>query len=103
MHSNADALSCIHESLLERKPELRAEIDEERKRQILYEYHDAPLGGHHSMNKTYKAIKEKYSWPNMKQEIEGYVNRCKSCQVNKILRPRRKVPMENTTRQPLKK
>jgi hypothetical protein len=57
------------------------------------------------MNKTYRAVKDKYSWLNMRQEIEGYVKQSKSCQVNKILRPRGKVPMEITTssHQPLEK
>jgi hypothetical protein len=57
------------------------------------------------MNKMYKVIKEKYSLSNIKQETEGYVKRCKSCQVNKILRTQRKAPMEITTtaHQPFKK
>jgi hypothetical protein len=97
LNTNADVLSRIHELSLEDKTKSETEIDEERKRQILYEYHDAPLGGHRGMNKTYKAIKEKYSWPNMKQGIESYIKRCKSCQVNKMLRSRGKVPMEITT------
>jgi hypothetical protein len=50
------------------------------------------------MNKTYRAIRAQYHWPNMKQEIEAYVKHCKSCQVNKVLTPRRKVPMEITTK-----
>jgi transposase InsO family protein len=49
------------------------------------------------MNKTYGAIKSKHSWPNMKQEIEEYVTKCKSCQMNKVLGPQRKVPTEITT------
>jgi hypothetical protein len=104
LNTNADALSRIHE-LSENETNRRKEIDEESKKQILYEYHDAPLGGHRGMNKTYRAIKNKYSWPNMKREIENYIKQCKSCQVNKILRPHGKVPMEITTtaHQPLKK
>jgi hypothetical protein len=97
LNTNADALSRIHELALKNENDLRADIDEEKKKQILYEYHDAQLGGHRGMNKTYKAIKDSYSWPNMKQEIEDYIIRCKSCQVNKLLRPRGKVPMEITT------
>jgi hypothetical protein len=68
-----------------------------RKGQILYGYQDVPLEGHRGMNKTYKAIKEKYTWPNMNKEIESCVKRCKSCQMNKILRSHGKVPMEITT------
>jgi transposase InsO family protein len=72
------------------------ELTEAQKKQILYEYHDAPLGGHRGMNRTISAIKERYSWPNMKLEIEDYVRKCKSCQVNKTLSAQRKVPMEIT-------
>jgi hypothetical protein len=33
----------------------------------------------------------------MKQGIEDYVKQCRSCQINKILGPRGKAPMEITT------
>jgi hypothetical protein len=33
----------------------------------------------------------------MRHEIEDYVKKCKCCQVNKLLGPRNKVPMEITT------
>ena len=56
-----------------------------------------PVGGHRGMNKTYRAIRAQYYWPNMKQEIEAYVKHCKSCQVNKVLTPRRIIPMKITT------
>ena len=49
------------------------------------------------MNRTLKAIKDRYFWPNMKREIEEYVRKCKSCQTNKTLGSHRKVPMEITT------
>ena len=49
------------------------------------------------MNKTYRAIRAHYTWPNMSSEIEEYVKQCKSCQLNKILTPRHKAPMEITT------
>jgi hypothetical protein len=41
----------------------------------------------------------------MKQEVEEYVKRCKSCQVNKVLGPWGEAPMEITTtaRQPIEK
>lgn len=46
------------------------------------------------MNKTYEAIKEHYQWPNMKQEVEEYVKKCKKCQLIKMLKPKSKAPME---------
>jgi transposase InsO family protein len=57
------------------------------------------------MNRTVREIKKRYNWPNMKREIEGYVKKCKSCQMNKTLGPRKKVPMEiaTTARRPFER
>jgi hypothetical protein len=73
------------------------EIDEETKGKIFHEYHDSILGGHRGMNKTYEVIKQHYYWPKMKEEIEEYVRKCTKCQLNKVLRAKRKAPMEITT------
>jgi hypothetical protein len=52
-------------------------INEKVKAKILREYDDSVLGGHRGiMNRTHEAIKEKYSWPNMRREIEDYVKKC---------------------------
>jgi hypothetical protein len=42
------------------------------------------------MNRTISAIKDRYLWPNMKQETEDYVRKCKSCRVNKTLGAQKK-------------
>jgi hypothetical protein len=41
----------------------------------------------------------------MKRDVEDYVRKCKSCQVNKTLGPRKSAPMEITTtaRKPFEK
>jgi len=44
-------------------------FDEDRKKKILYEFHDCPVGGHTRMNKTYRAIKSQYLWQNMRREV----------------------------------
>ena len=94
-NTNADALSRIGRvSALERPVEV---ADDKTKKEILYEFHDSPLGGHRGMNRTYKAISSQYTWPKMKSEVEDYVRRCKNCQVNKILTPRNKAPLQVTT------
>ena len=49
------------------------------------------------MNKTYKAIKRHYRWPNMREEVEDYVKSCAKCQLNKTLKPKGRAPMEITT------
>jgi len=94
-NTNADALSRIGSvGALEGPMEV---IIDQVKKQVLYEFHDSPLGGHKGMNKTYRAISSRYTWPKMRREIEEYVKQCKSCQTNKILTPRNKVPMQVTT------
>jgi hypothetical protein len=97
LNTNADALSRINSMEKQEGNNENQEIGEDRKKQILYEYHDAPLGGHRGMNKTYQSIKSNFSWPNMKKEIEEYIKACKKCQVNKLLSPRKRAPMEITT------
>jgi hypothetical protein len=37
--------------------------DDNVRKQILYEFHDSPVGGHKGMNKTYRAISSQYTWP----------------------------------------
>jgi hypothetical protein len=64
-NSNADALSRIGSVTTEAKGSTK--LDEETKKQIFYEFHDAPVGGHRGMNKAFRAIKSWYTWPNMKR------------------------------------
>jgi hypothetical protein len=94
-NTNADALSRIGN--VGKVKEWRDIPDENTRKQILYEFHDSPVGGHRGMNKTYRAIKSQYTWPKMRREVEEYVKQCKSCQINKILTPKHKAPMEVTT------
>ena len=94
-NANADALSRI--GALVKEGSESGEIDPQLKLEILKENHDSVLGGHRGMNKTYEAIKNRYKWPNMKQEVEEYVKRCAKCQMNKQLRPKSKAPMEITS------
>jgi transposase InsO family protein len=49
------------------------------------------------MNKTFREIRRKYEWPNMKRDIENYIKKCQRCQANKTLGPRYKASMEITT------
>jgi hypothetical protein len=63
-NTNADTLSRI--SSVSRKDDQSGEFDEDRKKQILYEFHDSAVGRHRGMNKTYCAIKLQYFWPNMR-------------------------------------
>jgi len=93
-NSNADALSRI--GALAKESSDSDKIDPYTKLKILQENHDSILGGHRGMNKTYEAIKMHYKWPNMRREIEEYVKICAKCQLNKILRRKKRARMEIT-------
>jgi hypothetical protein len=83
-NTNADASSRTGSVIAETKGNTKLD---ETKTQVLYEFHDAPVGGHRGMNKTFRAVKSRYTWLNMRRDVEGYVKQCKSCQVDKTLKP----------------
>lgn len=70
---------------------------EEQIPEILKECHDSPLSGHCGYHRMFKRIRETYSWPKMRQDIQEYIKKCKSCQLNKTSRRRNKAPMEITS------
>jgi len=104
-NTNADAQIRVSSLVADKgvTEEKRQQItDDETRANILYEYHDSPMGGHRGMNKTFREIRKKYEWPSMKRDIEHYVRKCKSCHINKT---RHRAPMEITTtaRKPFEK
>ncbi|XP_020297108.1 uncharacterized protein LOC109861736 [Pseudomyrmex gracilis] len=73
-NTNADALSripaeaCTCEAKKSEKAEEKSEkreLTEEEKKQILYEYHDSPVGAHQRIARTIKRIRMKYDWPKL--------------------------------------
>ena len=103
-NTNANALSRIGSV---GRVKARTDISDEntKKKQILYEFHDSPIGGHRGMNRTYRAIKTQHIWSKMRREAEEYIKQCKSCLVDKILTPKHKAPMEivTTAKRPFEK
>lgn len=94
-NTNADALSRIGRvSTIEEQMD---PPDDKTRKQILYEFHDSPVGGHRGMNKTYRAISLRYTSPDMRRDVEDYVRQCKSCQRNKMLKAKHKAPLQITT------
>ncbi|KAL4231721.1 hypothetical protein ACF0H5_009297 [Mactra antiquata] len=58
-----------------------------KRRDVLKGYHDCKAGGgHFGVKRTYAAIKHKYYWPKMYDEIETYVKTCETCQKCKVSR-----------------
>jgi len=51
---------------------------------ILLSFHDQKEGGAHlGVQRTYEAIKQRYAWPCMYQNIYDYVTSCQICQTVK--------------------
>jgi transposase InsO family protein len=53
------------------------------KDKILRAVHDAPLAGHPGYLKTYRQVRERFSWKGLKEDVLWYVRECKTCQQNK--------------------
>ncbi|XP_051170602.1 SCAN domain-containing protein 3-like [Leptopilina boulardi] len=59
---------------------------EEYRTKIIAAYHDSLIAGHKGVNKTYHRIREKYTWPGLRQDITEYIRKCRSCAQKKIVR-----------------
>lgn len=57
---------------------------------VLTSLHDQ--SGHFGFDKTYALIKDRFFWPDMKAEVEGYCKSCERCIVRKTL-PQKNAPM----------
>ncbi|XP_011699787.1 PREDICTED: uncharacterized protein LOC105457055 [Wasmannia auropunctata] len=68
------------------------EYSEDEKRQILHEYHDAPLGGHQGVTRSLNRIRLTHEWPGITRDVENYISKCEFCQKNKLSR-RTKMPL----------
>ena len=53
------------------------------KENILRTSHDSPLSGHQGFTKTYRAIRERFSWRGLKEDVLWHVRECEVCQRNK--------------------
>jgi len=59
--------------------------DPEMQRQILYQIHDTPIGGHPGIKNMWNLIKRKYTGPGLRQFVESYIKGCTTCQGSKII------------------
>ena len=53
------------------------------RKKILTAVHDSPLAGHQGFFKTYRQIRERFSWNGLKQDVMRYISECVTCQRNK--------------------
>ena len=61
--------------------------------QIIFENHDSLIGGHKGVTKTYRRIRERYTWPGLRNDVHNYIGNCRSCLENKLVRARTHEPM----------
>ena len=52
-------------------PTLRLFVPEHHRQMVVRQYHDD--NGHMGVQKTYESIRQKYFWPNLFQELNGYI------------------------------
>ncbi|KAG0890595.1 hypothetical protein G6F61_012651 [Rhizopus arrhizus] len=60
---------------------IRKVLSKQEAEEMLYSYHQHPLGGHLAYNNTLHKIASRYYWENMAQDILNYVRKCHRCQV----------------------
>jgi hypothetical protein len=54
--------------------------DQELKKLLLSEMHKVPYVGNPGYQNTIAAVKKKYYWPGMKNEVVDFIARCLECQ-----------------------
>jgi hypothetical protein len=57
--------------------------DSRLKKKILTAVHDSPLADHQGILKTYRQIRERFSWKGLKQDVMRHISECVTCQQNK--------------------
>jgi len=63
---------------------------------IIREHHESVVGGHKGVTKTYRLIKRRYFWSNMRTQIQEFIRQCHTCQIQKLVRKKTRQPMKLT-------
>lgn len=71
--------------------------DKDTKIVIMNDFHLLPTSGHAGVNRMLNNIQKYYFWPGMTNDINEYVKKCKSCQIQKHSNRQTKEPMVITT------
>ncbi|KAG1545355.1 hypothetical protein G6F49_010818 [Rhizopus delemar] len=59
---------------------IRKVLNNKEAEEIMYSYHQHPLGGHLAYNNTLHKIASRYYWDNMTKDVMKYVKKCHRCQ-----------------------
>jgi hypothetical protein len=53
------------------------------KAKVLQACHDSPMAEHQGFVKTYRQVRERFSWKGLKEDVMRHIKECTTCQVNK--------------------
>ena len=75
---------------------LQVALPKQLRQDVQRSYHDSIAGGGHlCIQKTFEAIRQKFYWPKMYQNVHDYVLSCDTCQKVKVSRRQPTVPLTN--------
>lgn len=63
---------------------------------VLELLHSSKIGGHVGINRLEKKIRQRYDFPNIKEKVKSFVEKCQFCQKNKCV-VKTRMPMEVTS------
>ena len=71
--------------------------DKMKQKLIINDYHTLPTAGYAGIDRTWKTIKQRYFWTNMKKDIGKFIKTCELCQKNKMInQPRTQITVTTT-------
>jgi hypothetical protein len=73
----------FHSGILRYKGRISVGNDNLLKNKLLETFHSSPLGGHSGVRASYHRIKRIFHWPNMKKDLELFIQQCPTCQRSK--------------------
>jgi len=86
-----ESVTLLPDRLFARK--IYLEDDQDKRRQILHQIHDAPTGGHPGISNTWSLVKRRYEGPRLHQFVESYVKGCAKCQESKVITHSKRAPL----------
>ena len=66
----------------------------ELREKVIWNCHDEPTAGHPGITKTLEIITREFQWPQMKHDIELFVQVCHTCQIIKPNRQPQNAPLQ---------
>ena len=69
---------------------------EEEREAVIREYHESAVDGHRGASKSYWRIRADYYWEGMRNDVGKFIREYKSCQENKLVRSKTRLPMKIT-------